>query len=343
MNATKKVEKIETALARLSGHAVDCRLCPRECRVNRTAGEKGFCESGERAAVSHALLHFGEEPVLSGQRDAAQGPGPDCRGGSGSGTIFFAGCNLKCSFCQNYQLSWLGQGREVEDDELAELILGLQAKGALNINLVSPTHFILPILRALGVACQRGLTLPVVWNSSGYEKSSVLALLDGIVDIYLPDFKYASTEAAARYSGAADYFKHAGEAIKEMFFQRPLLVIDPDDIAQQGMIIRHLVLPGQVQNSLGVLDWIARELGTSAPLSLMSQYQPCFEAPEELRRPLHAEEYHEVLARAQALGFEQLFIQPEVFAAEDHLVPDFSRGEPFNWGGHLGKKEKRQE
>ena len=334
VNTARKLDKIGAALKKLAGHAVECRLCPRECGVNRAAGETGFCESGPAAAVSHAVLHFGEEPVLSGSRGRARSQ----LGRSGSGTVFFSGCSLKCSFCQNYQLSWLNRGRAAGDEELAGMMLALQAKGALNINLVSPTHHLLPVLRALGIAFGRGLSIPVVANSSGYEKASILAHLDGIIDIYLPDFKYALTAPAARYSGAADYFEPAAEAVREMFFQQPLLILDADGAAERGLIIRHLVLPGGVENSVAVLEWIRRDLGTSVALSLMSQYHPCHQAPEELRRPLDAGEYARVLQKARELGFEHLFIQPGAFGREDHLVPDFDRAEPFDWGGCRGKR-----
>ena len=331
MNAARKIDRIGRALARLAVHESDCRLCPRECGVNREAGEVGFCGGGRDAAVSHSLLHYGEEPVLSGPADdGAASSRPTGR--YGSGTIFFSGCSLKCRFCQNYQLSWLGHGREVGVAELAAVMLALQDKGALNINLVSPTHYLLAVLRALRIALDRGLFLPVVANSSGYEKASIVAHLEGIVDVYLPDLKYASADLAARYSGAADYFQHAGEAIREMFFQRPLLLLDGAGAAEQGLIIRHLVLPGRVENSLAVLDWVGRELGTSVALSLMSQYHPCFEAPPELQRSVTPAEYDRVLARAYEIGFEHLFIQPLALGTDDHLMPDFDLAEPFDWG-----------
>ncbi len=335
IKSARKLDKISAALAKLAGQAVDCRLCPRECGVDRAAGELGFCESGPAAVVSHALLHYGEEPVLSGERRPDERPGTGAR--SGSGTVFFSGCSLKCCFCQNYQLSWLGRGRLTGDEELANMMLALQEQGALNINLVSPTHHLLPLLRALEIAVRRGLTLPVVANSSGYEKASILAQLDGIVDLYLPDLKYASAGPAAAYSDAPDYFEQASESVREMFFQQPLLVLDAGGAAERGLIIRHLVLPGAVENSLAVLDWVQRELGTSVALSLMSQYQPCFRAPAELSRPLKREEYDRVLSRAQELGFENLFIQPGAFG-EDHLVPDFERAEPFDWGRRGGNQ-----
>jgi putative pyruvate formate lyase activating enzyme len=334
MNPWRKIDKIDSALGKLKSHEADCRLCPRACGIDRSAGERGFCESGPAAVVSHALLHFGEEPVLSGWR----GSGARHEGGSGSGTIFFAGCNLKCGFCQNYQLSWLGQGRTVADEELAHLMLDLQNKGALNINLVSPSHFILPILRALRIAFSEGLKIPLVSNSNGYEKVSVLALLEGIVDIYLPDLKYFSPDISLKYSGTADYFRQASEAVREMAFQQPVLIVNDQGTAERGLIVRHLVLPGQVKDSTDVLDWLAGEFGSGIAVSLMSQYRPCFRAPEELQRPLSPEEYDEALSRAQKLGFERLFIQPEAFSPEDHLFPDFDRAEPFRWQGKPEKK-----
>jgi putative pyruvate formate lyase activating enzyme len=335
MNAWRKIDKIDSALGKLQSHEADCRLCPRACGIDRSAGEQGFCESGPAAVVSHALLHFGEEPVLSGSRGFGNGRH---EGSSGSGTIFFAGCNLKCGFCQNYQLSWLGQGRPVGDEELAHLMLDLQSKGALNINLVSPSHFILPILRALRIAFSKGLEIPLVSNSNGYEKASVLALLEGVIDIYLPDLKYSSPEVSLKYSGAADYFSQASEAVREMAFQQPVLVINDQGTAERGLIVRHLVLPGQARDSMAVLDWLASEFGSGLAVSLMSQYRPCFRAPEELQRPLSPEEYSQVLSKAQELGFERLFIQPEAFDPEDHLFPDFDQAEPFRWEEKPEKK-----
>jgi putative pyruvate formate lyase activating enzyme len=331
MIAQRKIDRIDSALARLGTHESNCRLCPRDCGVDRAGNEKGFCGSGNIAIVSHALLHFGEEPVLSGPGDCASGRGKTAQGRSGSGTIFFAGCNLKCRFCQNYQLSWLGQGRPVGDEELAGLMLGLQNKGALNINLVSPSHLILPILRALRFAYTKGLEIPIVSNSNGYEKSSVLAHLEGIIDIYLPDLKYRSSGLSLRFSGAADYFEQAAEAVREMAFQQPVLALNDQGIARRGLIVRHLVLPGQVEDSMAVLGWLAAQFGGHTAVSLMSQYHPCFRAPEELQRPLSPEEYKAVMSRAQELGFERMFIQPEAFGPGDHLFPDFDRTDPFGW------------
>jgi putative pyruvate formate lyase activating enzyme len=331
MKAGRKIDRIDRALARLGTQEADCRLCPRDCGVDRSAGQKGYCEGGVLATVSHALLHFGEEPVLSGPGGPA-GAGGTVNPASGSGTIFFGGCNLKCRFCQNYQLSWLGRGRPVRDEELAGLMLGLQAKGALNINLVSPTHLLLPILRALRIAFSKGLEIPIVSNSGGFEKASVLAHLEGIIDIYLPDLKYVSSALSLKYSGAADYFDWAGEAIKEMAFQQPSLELDNRGVARRGLIVRHLVLPGRVEDSLAALEWLWGVFGSRVAVSLMSQYRPCHQAPDELRRSLSPVEYRRVLARAKQLEFDPLFVQPEAFAPEDHLFPDFNLAEPFRWG-----------
>lgn len=327
----KKIERIELALENLRSHEQNCRLCPQECGVNRRKGEKGFCKGGDKASVSHALLHFGEEPALSGCHDRAKDKSRDMFQRAGSGTIFFSGCNLKCLFCQNYQLSWLNQGRSVTEEELAEKMIHLQKKGALNINLVSPTHLILPILKALRLAYALGLKIPIVYNSNGYEKAEVLRNLKGIIDIYLPDLKYFSPEVAAKFSNAPRYFELASSAAKEMHRQQPELIISEKEIARRGLIIRHLVLPGQTDDSLAILSWIARNLSSSVCLSLMSQYRPCFKAPREIQRSLFPGEYQRVVAKAEEFGFEMMFIQPEPFAPTEHLVPDFNLEQPFKW------------
>jgi putative pyruvate formate lyase activating enzyme len=323
MPSADKSGKISRALEALAAQEADCRLCPRACGVDRRRGRNGFCRSGARAVVSAALLHFGEEPVLSGTTGDGRQPG--------SGTIFFCGCNLRCLFCQNYQISWLGRGREVGDEELALSMLELQERGAANLNLVSPSHVLLPILRSLKIAVDRGFSLPVVYNTNGYDNADVIERLSGIVDIYLPDCKYALSEPASRFSGAADYFDHARIALQEMFVQKPDLVCDDRGLARAGTIVRHLVLPGQVANSLAVVDWLAETFHPTIPLSLMSQYRPCWKAPDDLRRSLHPEEYGMVLRRAQAAGFDPLFAQPDLFEPAEHLNPDFDRDEPFRW------------
>jgi len=329
--AAEKIERVERALARLSEREADCTLCPRECRVDRRHGAEGFCRSGRRAAVSSALLHFGEEPILSGYEDWRR----QKRGGgarrAGSGTIFFTGCNLKCLFCQNYQISWLQEGREVTDDELAGLMLGLQEQGALNLNLVSPTHFVLPILRALRLALERGLSLPVVYNSNGYERTEVIENLEGLVDIYLPDLKYFSPRVSGELASAADYFDAASRAVREMARQQPELVLDESETAERGLIVRHLVLPGHHRESLVLLEWLKANLPPGFCLSLMSQYHPCHRAPENMRRKLSKAEYAEVVAAAERLEFAPAYIQPEVFGPDDHFLPDFDKEDPFGW------------
>jgi putative pyruvate formate lyase activating enzyme len=313
----RKLELVEKALDKLSPLETSCSLCPRDCGTDRTNDAAGVCRTGRRASVSHGLLHFGEEPVISGA--------------SGSGTIFFAGCNLKCLFCQNYQLSWLLEGAPVTDLDLAAMMLSLQSQGARNINLVSPTHVVLPILRALRLALAEGLGIPLVWNSNGYDAVEVVRALEGIVDVYLPDLKYHSPELSKKYSAAPDYFARASEAVREMALQQPALEIGPDGTAHRGLIIRHLVLPGAVEDTLALLDWIGATLSPFIGLSLMSQYHPCFKAPEEIRRAVSAEEYRRTGERATALGLDRLFLQPEPFDADEHLVPDFRKEKPFRW------------
>jgi putative pyruvate formate lyase activating enzyme len=313
----RKIERVERALERLAPLESRCALCPRDCRVDRTVGAEGVCRTGRQASVSHALLHFGEEPVLSGK--------------SGSGTVFFTGCNLKCLFCQNYQLSWLLEGEPVSEERLAALMLDLQAQGAHNINLVSPSHVVVPILRALRVALPRGLDIPLVWNSNGYDSLEVVRALEGIVDIYLPDLKYHSTALSKRYSAAPDYFAKASEALREMSIQQPSLDLGPRGTARRGVVVRHLVLPGAVDDTLALLKWIGESLSPFIGLSLMSQYHPCFEAPAEIQRGVSEEEYRRAANAAMALGLEHLFLQPEPFRPDEHLVPDFRNKKPFRW------------
>jgi putative pyruvate formate lyase activating enzyme len=327
-----KAGLIEEAIERLSPIETDCRLCPRTCRIDRRSSSSGVCRTGAEARVSHALLHFGEEPVLSGHEDCSRTVDPDGRETGGSGTIFFGGCNLKCLFCQNYQLSWLDEGPPVGDSALAAMMFDLQVRGALNINLVSPTHVVLPILRALRIAGDHGgISVPLVYNSNGYDSPEVIAGLEGIVDIYLPDLKYVSPALSRRYSDATDYFEKASAALREMSVQQPVLELDAKGIARKGLIVRHLVLPGHEEDSVEVLRWIRGHLSPYIGLSLMSQYRPCFRAPDEICRAVTPEEYRRVADTALELGFENLFLQPEPFALEEHRVPDFKKKDPFDW------------
>jgi putative pyruvate formate lyase activating enzyme len=327
----QKLAKIDEALYYLAKHETECRLCPRECGINRKSGEKGFCQTAYQAALSHAVLHLGEEPVLSGIHDCARETTEPRPHRSGSGTLFFSGCNLKCCFCQNYQISWLNQGKELTPDELASQMIGIQNKGALNINLVSPSHILFPMLKALRLALTQGLHIPLVYNTNGYEKAEVIHHLDGIMDIYLPDFKYFYPQISQTYSHASDYFLFASSSIREMYRQKPILICDDQGIAEKGLIIRHLVLPGNSEDSIQILRWIDQHCGEGIALSLMSQYKPCHQAPPSLQRSLDVDEYKRVVDIALGIGFETLFIQPEPFTSTEHRTPDFDSKNPFDW------------
>jgi putative pyruvate formate lyase activating enzyme len=332
MNRSEKIKAIDNALVELQEHENECRLCPRECGVDRNRNDLGFCQTGSEAKLSHALIHYGEEPVLSGLTDCSQKmKAKKGKKRSGSGTLFFSGCNLKCLFCQNYQISWENHGSIMSDEKIAEKMLFLEKNGALNINLVSPSHIVLPILRALKIALQKGLDLPIVYNSNGYEKANIIRNLEGIIDIYLPDLKYFYSRTSNRYSSADDYFKFASTTIQEMYRQQSGLFLDKEGIATQGLIIRHLVLPGHIEESFKLLDFIAHEISTDVSVSLMSQYYPCFRAPSEINRPLTFKEYKKVFLHAQRLEFSTLFVQPVSFDTEDHRIPDFKKENPFIW------------
>ena len=328
-----KIHLIEKALKELAPHRVRCRLCPQACTVNRHMGEKGFCGIGELPIVSHSCLHFGEEPPLSGYYDYKGDVSTGSRS-SGSGAIFFAGCNLKCIFCQNYQISRHMHGSITSIEALSSTFLSLQEKGALNINLVTPTHVILPVLEALKIALSHGLRLPLVYNTSAYESYETMVHLSGIVDIYLPDFKYFNKETARRFSNAPDYPERASKAIKEMYGQVGNLEFDGEGNALKGMIIRHLILPNRTEESCSILEWIAANLSNQVPVSLMSQFYPCTTLPDEINRRITKGEYERVVARAEEIGFENLYLQPFTFEPHDHLLPDFERDDPFPWSNH---------
>ena len=287
-------ERIEAAYRLLES----CRVCPRECEVNRLKNDKlGFCRSGLNPVVSSVSPHHGEEPPLSGTR--------------GSGTIFFTNCNLRCVYCQNYPISQMGNGEERTPGELACQMLWLQEQGCHNLNLVTPTHFVPQILKALGIAMQRGFNLPIVYNTSGYESIETLRLLDGIVDIYLPDMRYTDTAAALKYSIAPDYPEINRAAIKEMYRQVGKLVLDEQGIARRGLIIRHLVLPGKISGTEGVMKFLSEEISKDVSISLMSQYFPAHRAREftELNRRILPEEYEEAYQIMLKHGLENGWVQ----------------------------------
>lgn len=292
-NSGELQQRVKSAYARL----ISCDLCPHDCGVNRLRDEKGICRSGLKAKLASANLHRGEEPPISGNR--------------GSGTIFFSGCSLKCRFCQNFPISQFGNGAEISTIELAARMLKLQKQRAHNINFVTPTHFLPQILAALWLAVPRGLNLPLVWNSSGYEKIDALKLLDGIVDIYLPDMKYAHDRHAEEISSAPGYREINRTAVLEMFRQAGHLQLDADGIATKGLIIRHLVLPEARGGSSETIDWIAENIGRDTHIALMSQYFPAHTAAhtEGINRPLTPAEYAEARETLEKSGLENGWVQ----------------------------------
>jgi len=294
-NAEEQPSDLLHDRARLAGAILQaCSLCPRECGINRLEDERGFCRIGARAVVASAGPHFGEESVLVGTH--------------GSGTIFFAGCNLGCLFCQNYDISHLAAGEEVSEEGLLRQMLAIRALGCHNINLVTPTHVVPQILRALALARQEGLDLPVVYNCGGYESVETLRLLSGIVDIYMPDFKFGDDEAAGRYAGVDDYFERAGQALIEMHRQVGDLIIDSDGLARRGLLVRHLVLPGGRAGTERVMRFIAEEISPDSYVNIMAQYRPEYRAAEcpELDRRITAGEYRQAVEAADRYGLTRL-------------------------------------
>ena len=288
----------------------ECRLCPRQCGVDRSK-QTGYCGVSDRVKLARAALHFWEEPCISGER--------------GSGTVFFSGCALKCVFCQNYQLSAGHFGKEVSIQRLAEIFLELQQQGAHNINLVTGGHYVPQIVQALELV-RKDLKIPVVYNSSGYETVKTLRQLKGYVDIYLPDLKYYSPERSARYSNARDYFAVASQAVQEMFSQVGPVQFDEQGMLQKGVVVRHMVMPNGVEDTMDILTWIAEHLPLDDILvSVMSQYTPFYKSADypEINRRLTQEEYDRVLDWMECMGIEQGFVQ-ELSSAKEEYTPDFS-------------------
>jgi putative pyruvate formate lyase activating enzyme len=294
-----------------------CSLCPWNCGVNRKENEQGRCRAGNALKVAKALPHFGEEPVLTGTH--------------GSGTIFFTYCHLQCTFCQNYQISQENLGREMTTDELAFSMLSLQEQGCHNINLVSPTHFLPHIVAALEIAIPAGLSLPLVYNSNGYESVETLKLLDGIIDIYLPDAKYADDNLAWYFSRANEYSQNNLCALKEMYRQVGKLQLNQEGMAERGLIIRHLVLPHHLSNTRKVLESIKNLFGNKIHISLMGQYFPNPHALHDpfLSRKLTAEEYREAINYLEEMNFENGWLQ-EPDQLDRSFVPDFTKSESWN-------------
>jgi len=271
-----------------------CTICPRKCGVDRLAGDVGFCREGRYARVSSAGPHFGEESPLVGHH--------------GSGTIFFSGCNLGCCFCQNYDISHLGHGREVTADELAEMMLGVEKSGCHNINLVTPTHFVPQILEALKIAIPGGLSVPVVYNCGGYESVYTLKLLEDVVDIYMPDFKFWNADDSRRYLDAPDYPEICRSALREMHRQVGDLSVQ-NGLALRGLLVRHLVMPAKEDQTKAIMEFLARELSADTFVNVMEQYRPCYHAERfpEIDRRLSAEEFAEALKIAEEAGLNRVY------------------------------------
>lgn len=314
--------ELEARTKQLEARLASCNLCPRQCRVNRLDGETGFCRSGYLPIVSSACAHHGEEPVLSGSR--------------GSGTIFFGNCNMRCVYCQNHQISQnrdIRKSCEVECSVLAGKMLHLQNAGCHNINFVTPSHFVPQILRALIIAIPQGLRIPLVYNTSGYDSLETIKELDGIMDIYLPDLRYASEIKAKKYSQAPDYVASARAAIREMYRQTGKLVLDENGIAQRGVIVRLLILPGGVSGTEESLKWLSREVSPLVSVSLMSQYSPQHHAGlfPEIARTVTAAEYRSAAEALEKAGLVNGWVQE--LSAQEYYLPDFEKeGHPFEPG-----------
>ena len=288
----------------------DCTLCPRECHVNREEKKRGYCGMDSRIYAARAALHMWEEPCISGEK--------------GSGAVFFSGCGLRCIFCQNREIAIGKDGKEISVEKLGEIFLNLEKQGAANINLVTGAHYVPQIREALGIAKEKGLSVPVVYNSSGYEKVETLKLLEGYVDVYLPDFKYMEASLAEAFSNAPDYPERAKEAIEEMVRQTGNCVFNEEEYIEKGTIVRHLILPGHTVNSKKVLDYLYNTYGNKIFISIMNQYTPVYEQKiyKELNRKVTEREYKKVLDHALEIGVENGFWQTGDTAKES-FIPAF--------------------
>lgn len=290
-----------------------CSICPHNCGINRLNGNIGRCKSNGNIKLAMASIHNFEEPCISGE--------------NGSGTVFFSNCNMNCVFCQNYKISQQGLGREISIEELAEIFIDEQNKNAENINLVTPTMYVYHIIEAIKIAKNKGLKIPIVYNSNGYENVETIKKLNGYIDIYLPDLKYYDDDLAFKYSGVKNYFENATSAIKEMYNQVGSPVLDENGMMKKGLIIRHLVLPNNLQNSKDVLKWINDNIDKKVFVSVMAQYFPTNRAKEfpEINRKLTKEEYEEIENYLYSLDLDNGYIQ-ELGEHEEEYVPDFEGG-----------------
>lgn len=308
---------ISNTIIDLTEYMSDCTLCPRDCHADRSNGNIGFCGQTSNINAARAALHFWEEPCISGT--------------NGSGAVFFSGCNLRCVFCQNHEIAAGNLGKEISVAKLADIFIMLQKQGANNINLVTATHFIPQIYQALTIAKANGLVIPIVYNTSSYEKVESLKLLEGLVDIYLPDLKYFSPVLSKKYSNAENYFEVATEAISEMYRQVGTPVFDKESsLMKRGVIVRHLILPGQTKDSKKILRYLYETYRNDIYVSIMNQYTPLSYVSDypELNRKVTDSEYEKVIRFANILGIENGYIQ-EGAAADDSFIP------PFNFEGLL--------
>ena len=287
-----------------------CDICPRRCNVNRLAGERGFCGCDDKIRIALVSSHYFEEPCISGKE--------------GSGTIFFSNCNLSCVYCQNYEISQKGKGKEVSIERLSEIMIEQQDRGVNNINLVTGTMYIYQIIEAIKLAKNKGLIIPIVYNTSGYETIETIRDLNGMVDIYLPDFKYYSNELALKYSNCPHYFENVTSSIKEMVNQIGENQFDNKGIMTRGVIIRHLILPNYIQNTKNILKWIKDNLRNNTYVSVMAQYFPTNKAKdiELLNRKINKKEYKEIENYLFTLGLDEGYMQ-DLGEHEEEYVPDF--------------------
>lgn len=289
---THRQGKLDGRIDSLNQMLASCILCPRRCGVNRLKGEVGFCKAGKDARIASAFAHFGEEAPLVGTE--------------GSGTIFFSYCNLRCLFCQNYDISHLAEGKDVKPSELSKIMLSLEKNGCHNINLVTPTHFVPQIIEALRIAIKQGLSIPLIFNCGGYESEEVLTLLDGIIDIYMPDTKFASFKNAELFCRASDYFPNLKKVLKIMYQQVGDLVVS-QGIAQKGLLIRHLVMPDDLADTAEIMEFIAKEISTDTYINIMDQYRSCGEADQyiQIARSITQEEHARAVEIARSFGLNR--------------------------------------
>lgn len=288
-----------------------CELCPHNCKVNRLNGEIGRCKCKDKVKIALASVHYYEEPCISGE--------------NGSGTIFFSGCNLNCKFCQNYEISQLGKGIEITIEELSDIFIKQQKKGVNNINLVTPTMYVYQIIEAIKIARKKGLDIPIIYNSNGYENIETIKKLNGYIDVYLPDLKYYDDEIAYKYSGINNYFENAKSAILEMQKQVGGPKLNENGIIQKGLIIRHLVLPNNIENSEKILRWIKSNINEEVYISIMAQYFPSYKAKQmnDINRKLSEEEYAKIEDLVYELDIKNGYMQ-ELGEHEEEYVPDFN-------------------